>query len=159
MVTVNFAVWLALWSASMASWVLLWLWLRRFNLAPHERREAGVIGMLLALFAGPVYVAAGISALLRRPLTYAVTAKGSLRSHDSLRTFRLHVIWAAIAGVLLLVSFRFHHDYTAMRLWAGLAAVTGGGPLLIVAAARLRRGKPSGAAGAEIRGAAVPPGR
>ena len=40
-----------------------------------------------------------ISALLRRPLTYAVTAKGSLRSHDSLRTFRLHVIWAAIAGV------------------------------------------------------------
>ena len=98
-VTVNFAVWLALWSASMASWMLLWLWLRRFNLAPHERREVGVIGMLLALFAGPVYVAAGISALLRRPLTYAVTAKGSLRSHDSLRTFRLHVIWAAIAGV------------------------------------------------------------
>ena len=153
-VRVNFAVWLALWSASMASWVLLWLWLRRFNLAPHERREVGVIGMLLALFAGPVYVAAGISALLRRPLTYAVTAKGSLRSHDSLRTFRLHVIWAAIAGVLLLVSFRFHHDYTAMRLWAGLAAVTGGGPLLIMLAARLRRGKPSRPTGAQIRGAA-----
>ena len=75
-------------------------------------------------------------------------------SHDSLRTFRLHVIWAAIAGVLLLVSFRFHHDYTAMRLWAGFAAVTGGGPLLIMLAARLRRGKPSRPIGAEFRGAA-----
>ena len=52
-VRVNSAQWLALWSASMASWLLLWLWLRRFNLAPHERRETGLVGMLLALFAGP----------------------------------------------------------------------------------------------------------
>ena len=28
---------------------LLWLWLRRFNLAEHERREIGMAGMLLAL--------------------------------------------------------------------------------------------------------------
>ena len=40
----------------------------------------------LALFAGPVYVAAGLTALLRRPLAYAVTAKGSLQSADSVRT-------------------------------------------------------------------------
>jgi hypothetical protein len=100
--------------------------------------------MLLALFTGPVYVAAAISALARRPLTYAVTAKGSLRSADKPRTFRLHVIWAALAGGLLFVSFRFHHDYTAMRLWACLAAVTGAGPLLIAAGARLRRGARAG---------------
>jgi len=143
-IKVNSAQWLALWSASMGSWLLLWLWLRRFNLAPHERREAGVTGMLLALFTGPVYVAAAISALARRPLTYAVTAKGSLRSADKPRTFRLHVIWAALAGGLLFVSFRFHHDYTAMRLWACLAAVTGAGPLLIAAGARLRRGARAG---------------
>ena len=146
-VTVNFALWLALWSASMGSWMLVWLWLRRFNLAPHERREVGFAGMLLALFAGPVYLAAGIAAILRRPLSYAVTAKGNLRSPDSLRTFRLHLIWAALAGGLLLISFRFHYDYAVMRLWAGLAAVTGAGPLLIALAARLGRGLRAGPAG------------
>jgi hypothetical protein len=78
-------------------------------------------------------------ALLRRPLTYAVTAKGNLKSPDSVRTFRLHLAWAAIATVLLIVSFRFHHDYTALRVWGILAAVTGLGPPLIVMASRLGR--------------------
>jgi cellulose synthase/poly-beta-1,6-N-acetylglucosamine synthase-like glycosyltransferase len=129
--------WLALWSASMASWIILWLWLRRFNLAAHERREVGAAGMLLALFAGPVYVVAGVTALFRRPLTYAVTAKGSLKSADSVRTFRLHLAWAAIATILLIVSFRFHHYYAALRVWGTLALVTGLGPPLIGMAARL----------------------
>lgn len=132
--------WLALWSASMTSWMILWLWLRRFNLAAHERREVGVAGMLLALFAGPVYVVAGIRALLRRPLTYAVTAKGNLKSPDSVRTFRLHLAWTAIATVLLIVSFRFHHDYTALRVWGTIAVITGLGPPLIVMASGLGRG-------------------
>jgi cellulose synthase/poly-beta-1,6-N-acetylglucosamine synthase-like glycosyltransferase len=152
-IRLNSLQWLALWSASMTSWMILWLWLRRFNLAVHERREVGVVGMLLALFAGPVYVAAGVTALLRRPLTYAVTAKGNLKSPDSVRTFRLHFAWAAIAIVLLLVSFRFHHDYTALRVWGTLAAVTGLGPPLIVMASRLGR---SGHAVAGAPSASVP---
>jgi len=139
-IRLNSLEWLALWSASMTSWMILWLWLRRFNLAVHERREVGVPGMLLALFAGPVYVAAGVMALLRRPLTYAVTAKGNLKSPDSVRTFRLHLAWAAIATVLLIVSFRFHHDYTALRVWGTLAVITGLAPPLIVLANRLGRG-------------------
>jgi len=120
--------------------MVLWLWLRRFNLAVHERREIGVAGMLLALFAGPVYVVAGVTALLRRPLTYAVTAKGNLKSPDSVRTFRFHLAWAAIATVLLIVSFRLHHDYTALRVWGTLAVITGLGPPLIVMASGLGRG-------------------
>jgi hypothetical protein len=124
----------------MVSWLILWLWLRRFNLAVHERRETGTAGMLLALFAGPVYVVAGIKALLRRPLTYAVTAKGNLKTPDSIRTFRLHLAWAAIAAGLLVVSFRFHHDYTTLRVWGTLALIAGLGPPLIVMASRLRLG-------------------
>ena len=139
-IRLNSLEWLALWSASMTSWMILWLWLRRFNLAAHERREVGVAGMLLALFAGPVYVVAGVMALLRRPLTYAVTAKGNLKSPDSVRTFRLHLAWAAIATVLLIVSFRFHHDYTALRVWGTLAVITGLAPPLIVLASGLGRG-------------------
>ena len=82
-IKLNSAVWAGLWSASMASWLLLWVWLRRFNLAGHERREMGFRGMLLALFAGPVYVAAAVTALTRRPLTYAVTAKGKLQRRSA----------------------------------------------------------------------------
>jgi cellulose synthase/poly-beta-1,6-N-acetylglucosamine synthase-like glycosyltransferase len=139
-IRLNSLQWLALWSASIASWLILWLWLRRFNLAVHERRESGVAGMLLALFAGPVYVAAGVMALRRRPLTYAVTAKGYLKTRDSIRTFRLHLVWAAVAAALLIVSFRFHHDYTSLRVWGTLALITGLGPPLIVAASRLGLG-------------------
>ena len=142
-IRLNSLTWLALWSASMASWLILWLWLRRFNLAAHERRELGVSGMLLALFAGPVYVAAAVTALLRRPLTYAVTAKGHLKTRDSIYTFRLHLVWAAIAALLVIVSFRFHHDYTTLRVWGMLAVITGLGPPLIVMASRLRQGDSS----------------
>jgi len=134
--------WLALWSASMISWLILWLWLRRFNLAAHERREIGWHGMVLALFAGPVYVAAGAMALLRRPLAYAVTAKGSLRARDSFKTFRLHVLWATAALALLAASFRFHHDYAALRAWALLAVIAGLGPPAIALTGRLRPAEP-----------------
>jgi cellulose synthase (UDP-forming) len=143
-ISMNGGQWLALWSASMASWLILWLWLRRFNLAEHERREIGVLGMVLALFAGPVYVAAGVTALLRRPLAYAVTAKGSLRSPDSFRTFRLHVLWAAASLALLAASFRFHHDYAALRAWASLAVIAGLGPPVIALTGRLTPGGSGG---------------
>jgi cellulose synthase (UDP-forming) len=152
-IRLNSVQWLALWSASMMSWLILWLWLRRFNLAVHERREWGVAGMLLVLFAGPVYVAAGVTAVLLRPLTYAVTAKGYLKTPDSIRTFRLHFVWAAIAAVLLVVSFRFHHDYTSLRIWGTLALITGLGPPLILMASRLSLG---GSAVAAPRSASVP---
>jgi cellulose synthase/poly-beta-1,6-N-acetylglucosamine synthase-like glycosyltransferase len=145
-IRLNSLQWLALWSASIMSWLILWLWLRRFNLAVHERRESGVAGILLALFAGPVYVAAGATALLRRPLTYAVTAKGNLKTADSIRAFRLHLVWAAIAALLLSVSFRFHHDYTSLRVWGTLALITGLGPPLMVMAGRLGLGGRTAAA-------------
>ncbi len=130
---VNGMHWLALWAASMGSWFVLWLWLRRFNLAAHERREIGLAGMGLALFAGPVYVAAAVAALFRRPLAYAVTAKGELRSAESLATFRLHLMWAGFSGGLLAASFVFSHDLVVLRFWAGVSLVTGLMPPLISA--------------------------
>jgi hypothetical protein len=143
-IRMNGGQWLALWSASMISWLTLWLWLRRFNLAEHERRETGWHGMVLALFAGPVYVAAGAIALLRRPLAYAVTAKGSLRTRDSFKTFRLHVLWATASLALLAASFSFHHDLVALRIWALFAVAAGLGPPAIALTGRLRSGKSGG---------------
>jgi cellulose synthase (UDP-forming) len=143
-ISMNGGQWLALWTASMVSWLILWLWLRRFNLAQHERREIGVLGMVLALFAGPVYVAAGVTALLRRPLAYAVTAKGNLRSPDSFKTFRLHVLWAAASLALLAASFKLDHDLVALRAWASLAVIAGLGPPAIALTGRLVAGRSGG---------------
>ena len=129
--------WLALWSLSLGSWFLLWFWLRRFNLAEHERTEIGMPGMALALFAGPVYLAAAVAAIRGKPLAYAVTAKGTLTTGESPRTFRLHLAWAAAAGGLLVVSTLLHHDYLALRVWCGLTMFTGLGPPVIAAASEL----------------------
>jgi cellulose synthase/poly-beta-1,6-N-acetylglucosamine synthase-like glycosyltransferase len=124
--------WLTLWAAALGSWASLFLWLRRFNLAEHERRQVGVSGMALALMAGPIYLSAGVAALLRRRLTYAVTAKGELRSRESLRTFRLHLVWAAVAATLLGVNLAVHrHHYAAPQIWALFALLVGLSPPVI----------------------------
>ncbi|WP_432989035.1 glycosyltransferase family 2 protein [Dactylosporangium sp. CA-233914] len=136
--TIQWQWWLALWSASMGTWVVLWLWLRRFNLARHERKEIGVHGMLLALFAVPVYVAAGFAALLRRPLAYAVTAKGRLRSVDGPKTFRTHLLWALVGTALLATSALMGYDSIALRFWAAVSMVVGLVPPLIAYGAHLR---------------------
>jgi cellulose synthase/poly-beta-1,6-N-acetylglucosamine synthase-like glycosyltransferase len=132
------ATWLALWLASMCGWLALWLWLRRFNLAEHERRELGIAGMALALFAGPIYVSAGVAALLRRPLAYAVTAKGELASRESLHTFRLHLFWAAITGALVTINLVVDHRYVPPLTWALLSFAAGIAPPLIAVSSRAR---------------------
>lgn len=117
--------WLALWGSTLVTWFGMLLWLRRYNLAPHEREEIGMPGMGLALFCGPIYVAAGVSALLRRKLAFVVTAKGKMRTTESLSTFRLHLLWFAFAAVMLAVSFLGDNDYTLLRIWAALTVLTG----------------------------------
>ncbi|MGN9891860.1 glycosyltransferase family 2 protein [Micromonospora sp. L31] len=124
-------VWSVLWGSTIGSWFALWLWLRRFNIAPHEREEIGVVGMALALFTGPVYVAAAVGALLRRNLAFVVTAKGKLRSTESLATFRLHFGWAAFAAALLGAGFVLDTSFTMLHVWPILTLLTGLGPPLI----------------------------
>ncbi|WP_240741960.1 glycosyltransferase family 2 protein [Micromonospora zingiberis] len=134
----DIAVWSVLWSATICTWSALWLWLRRFNIAPHEREEIGLVGMALALFAGPIYVAAAVGALLRRKLGFVVTAKGRLRTSESLGAFRLHLCWAAFAAGLLAVSFVLDHGRTPLRIWPALTLLTGLGPPLIACLSALR---------------------
>ena len=138
--------WVVLWLTSMASWCTLWLWLRRFNLADHERVEIGFAGMGLSLFAGPIYVAAGIAAVLRRRLVYAVTAKGSLSSIDSLKSFRVHYVWAVLGAVMLAASFRVNHAVPLLRFWASLAIFTGLMPPLMLLRTRFRAARAARAA-------------
>ncbi|WP_319458387.1 glycosyltransferase family 2 protein [Micromonospora sp. RTP1Z1] len=131
-------VWSVLWGSTIGTWFLLWLWLRRFNIAPHEREEIGMVGMALALFAGPIYVAAGVGALLRRKLGFVVTAKGKLRTIESLGTFRLHFWWAAFAAGLLGASFVLDNSFPLLRVWPVLTLLTGLGPPLIALVSNIR---------------------
>ncbi|WP_204341978.1 glycosyltransferase family 2 protein [Micromonospora terminaliae] len=131
-------VWSVLWGSTFGTWFVLWLWLRRFNIAPHEREEIGMVGMALALFAGPVYVAAGFTALLRRKLGFVVTAKGKLRTVESIRTFRLHLCWAGVSAALLGASFVLDNSSPLLRVWPVLTLLTGLGPPLIALASNLR---------------------
>jgi cellulose synthase (UDP-forming) len=82
-----------LWLYSIASSLAMFFWMRKFNLEDHERRDWGLGGMALLLMCIPVYVSAGWQALRRKPLTYAVTAKGNLSSPDSLKTFAPQLGW------------------------------------------------------------------
>ncbi|MFJ6198153.1 glycosyltransferase family 2 protein [Micromonospora sp. NPDC092111] len=133
-------VWAVLWGSTIGTWFVLWLWLRRFNIAPHEREEIGLAGMALALFAGPIYLAAGVGALLRRRLGFVVTAKGKLRTTESFGTFRLHLCWAAFAAVLLGASFLRDDSFTLLRVWPVLTLLTGLAPPLIALVSGLRAG-------------------
>ncbi len=101
-----------LWLYSLVSGLSLFWWLRRFNLVEHERKDWGIKGMGLMLMCIPVYVSAAIQALSRKPLTYAVTAKGNLTSPDNLKTFSPHFQWilinlAAIAPIAVLTGSAF----------------------------------------------------
>jgi cellulose synthase (UDP-forming) len=122
--------WLELWGLDLASSLGLFLWLRRFNLVEHERREWGVTGVSMLAVTIPVYVAAAITALLRRPLDYAVTAKGDLTSPDRLRTFRPHLAWAAISASGLLIAFAMDHNALRLVGWLAVTMVVSLAPVV-----------------------------
>ena len=125
------AEWALLWGATAAGQLALVVWLRRFNLAEHERDTFGLVGQALSVFASPIYAAAGVSALSRRTLQYVVTAKGTLASRDCLATFHLHAAWAVGAMAALAVSSLAGHTYWVLRLWGLFTAVAAGVPLLM----------------------------
>jgi cellulose synthase (UDP-forming) len=125
--------WLVLWGASVSSCFTLLLWLRRFNLVAHERREWGVPAYLLSLFTTPIYVGAAAAAVLRRPLSFTVTAKGPLRSMDSPRTFRPQLLWACAMIAAMSVGLVQHHDNMANGIWAFMTVAVGVAPLVISA--------------------------
>ncbi len=92
---------IVLWLYAFASSLGLFFWLRRFNLVEHERKDLALQGMALTMMCIPVYVSAAWQALIRKPLTYAVTAKGDLTSPDTWRTFLPHIQWLVYNGLLL----------------------------------------------------------
>lgn len=136
---------LPLWASVNLVQFAMFLWLRRYNVAEHERRHFPYDVILLSSVVAPVYAAAAASFLLRRPLGFVVTAKGDLVGGDSLVTFKYHLIWSAL--LICLLVFAFIRGFTGLpyMVWALIAIANVAVPLAFVGIRRLQNSSLGGA--------------
>lgn len=101
---------------------VLYRFMRRHNVSPHEPQgSSGLSGMLVSALTAPIYSRALIRVLLRRKVTFNVTAKGGLSAtQDSLMTFRYSLIWATVPVVILIVAALRHRPYPVMIAWTAV---------------------------------------
>lgn len=130
-------MWAALLGTNLVLGFALAQYLRRFNLAAHERRSWGLSGMLLDTVTFPVYIAAALAQLAGRPLTYVVTAKGSAATGDTWRTFRPHMVWLAVSGGSIAAGLLLGHTHGALVFWSAVTAAICLVPMVHVAVGRL----------------------
>jgi cellulose synthase/poly-beta-1,6-N-acetylglucosamine synthase-like glycosyltransferase len=114
-------------------------YLRRFNLAEHERKSWGLHGMALELITGPVFVAAGAAQVAGRRLVYVVTPKAAAATTDSIRAFRAHLGWAAGTGLSVAAGILFGHDYWTFLFWAGAVVVICTTPVVVLLVIKVRQ--------------------
>ncbi|MFJ9806897.1 glycosyltransferase family 2 protein [Streptomyces sp. NPDC101158] len=136
---VSSSVWLMIYSDAVALQVGLYLWNRRHNVSPHEPEgSGGLAGMAMSALSAPIYLKALGSALLRTRGHFVVTPKGGESSPDRLRTFRIHLSWAAVLVASLAASVPLGHTHAAMRTWALLALAVTLAPVTVWTVTRLR---------------------
>lgn len=146
---VTASLWLMLYSDAAALQIGLYLWNRRHNVSPHEPEgSGGLAGMAMSALAAPVYLKALAEAVTRRPSGFVVTPKGGDTSRDRLRTFRVHLGWAALLALSLGASAVLGHTHAAMRTWALLALAVSLAPVAVWlgtlrAERRTRRSEPA----------------
>jgi cellulose synthase/poly-beta-1,6-N-acetylglucosamine synthase-like glycosyltransferase len=133
-------IWMVLWCSSILSSFGFFFWLRRFNLVKHERKDSGLIGMVLMLMCIPIYTEAALRRLSGKSLSYVVTAKGKLTSGDSLQTFYPHLKWGVILAVVLILNLAgIGSSYPALRIWTCFNLSICVSPLLVHYGSRFRQ--------------------
>ena len=96
-VVVPVQLWLALYIDATAFQLWVYLRNRRYNVSPYEPEgSSGIKGMLMSIFAAPIFAASLIATILRLPAKFVVTPKGLSSSADHILTFRRHLQWAAL---------------------------------------------------------------
>ncbi|WP_405916069.1 glycosyltransferase family 2 protein [Streptomyces sp. NBC_00728] len=156
---VTASVWLMLYSDAAALQICLYLWNRRHNVSPHEPEgSGGLAGMAMSALSAPIYLKSLSEALIRRPSRFVVTPKGRDASPDRLRTFRVHLGWAALLAVSLGASEVLGHTHAAMRTWALLAMGISLAPVAVwvLTTLRERRTRPALPAPARAHDSGVP---
>jgi cellulose synthase/poly-beta-1,6-N-acetylglucosamine synthase-like glycosyltransferase len=112
-------VWLMLYVDAAALQVGLYLYNRRHNVSPHEKKgSAGIAGMLISALSAPIYAASLAAVMMRRSSGFVTTPKGDARTRDTVITFRKHLLWAVVFGVPLALSFVLGNHHASMRAWS-----------------------------------------
>jgi hypothetical protein len=100
---------------------LLYRFMRRHNVSPHEPAgSSGLSGMLVSALTAPIYARSLIKVLLRRKLSFNVTAKGNTTSQDRLWTFRYSLMWALVPLVVLPLAVARHRPFPMMIAWTAV---------------------------------------
>ena len=125
-------VWLALYLD--ATLFQLWLYFtnRRHNVSPFEGEGSfGFSGMLMSIFATPIYASAFLKTLLRLPAKFAVTPKGANSSADGLFAFRLHLFWLGWFALAIALSIVNGHARAASLMWPIVSIVVLSAPIVL----------------------------
>ncbi len=110
--------WLTFYVDVAALQFLLYWFMRRHNVSPHESAgSSGLSGMLVSALTAPIYARSLLMVALRRELTFNVTAKGSSASPDRLWTFRYSLMWAVVPVIILAVAIMHRRPYFLMMIW------------------------------------------
>jgi cellulose synthase/poly-beta-1,6-N-acetylglucosamine synthase-like glycosyltransferase len=103
---------------------LLYRFMRRHNVSPHEPAgSSGLSGMLVSALTAPIYARSLIKVTFRRKLSFNVTAKGTSASPDRLWTFRYSLMWALVPVVILTMAIIHRRPYPMMMIWTGVILV------------------------------------
>jgi len=111
--------WLAYYADIAALQFMLYWFMRRHNVSPHEPEgSSGFSGMLISALTAPVYARSFTRVLLGMKLSFNVTAKGNASQGDTLGSFRYHLMWAVPIVAILAVAVLRHRNYAMMMGWA-----------------------------------------
>ncbi|HKX72808.1 MAG TPA: glycosyltransferase family 2 protein [Candidatus Saccharimonadales bacterium] len=131
-VDVGSKIWFALYFDVLAAQVILYGWMRKYNVSPHEERGTlGVPGMLVTMLCAPIYASAFVKTILRRKTSFVVTPKGSSSSPDRLLTFKDHIMWGALIVGFLAYSSITGNSYPEVKIWSILTLAICFIPLLM----------------------------
>jgi cellulose synthase/poly-beta-1,6-N-acetylglucosamine synthase-like glycosyltransferase len=141
--------WLSYYVDVAAMQFLLYRFMRRHNVSPHEPAgSSGISGMVVSALTAPIYARALVKVLLGRKLTFNVTAKGTSAGTDRLRTFRYSLAWALVPLIVLAIAITRHRPYPMMIGWTVVILTVSLAPVAIwlwdrSVAARRERRKPA----------------
>jgi cellulose synthase/poly-beta-1,6-N-acetylglucosamine synthase-like glycosyltransferase len=124
--------WLSYYVDVAAMQYLLYRFMRRHNVSPHEPAgSSGISGMVVSALTAPIYARALVKVLLGRKLTFNVTAKGASAGTDQLRTFRYSLAWALVPLIVLAIAIRRHRPYPMMIGWTAVILTVSLAPVAI----------------------------
>lgn len=124
--------WLALYVDVLAAQLLLYGWLRRYNVSPHEPRNSfGIAGVIFSIFAAPVYAYSLYCTLARKQSGFVVTPKGDTASNDRWSTFKYHIMWASLVVWFLWYALLIGNSHINVKIWCAIALTASLTPVIM----------------------------